>query len=93
MKKARVTEEHKTNYILSADGEELLATVRGSFFTENAFPKVGDFVEYSDVGDGRAVIEEVSPRRSVIARKAVPMPQPFVPMVMPPPSIPSGAPG
>lgn len=71
MKTARVTEEHKTNYVISDGEDELLATVRGTFFTEAMFPKVGDQVVFTDVADGKAVIEEVLPRTSVITRKAV----------------------
>lgn len=71
MKKARVIEAHKTTYIISDGGNELTATVRGSFFTEGAFPKVGDFVMYSQASDNKAVIEEILPRTSTIVRKAV----------------------
>jgi len=71
MKKGRITEEHKTNYIISDGSSEFIATIRGSFFTEDAFPKVGDFVLYDEVSDGKAVIEELLPRTSVVARKAV----------------------
>lgn len=71
MSTARVIEEQRTNYIISHDGVELLATVRGSFFDEGQFPKVGDEVSYSGVADGKAVIETVLPRRSSIVRKAV----------------------
>jgi ribosome biogenesis GTPase len=71
MNKARVIEEHKTNYIISEGDVEFVATVRGSFFTDNDFPKVGDFVLYSEVGDDKAVIEEVLPRTSTVVRKAV----------------------
>lgn len=70
MKKARVIEEHKTNYILQDDDSEYVATVRGSFFNENSFPKVGDFVLFSDVADDKAVIEEIVPRTSTVVRKA-----------------------
>ena len=71
MKKARVTEEHKTNYVIQDDIREYTATVRGSFFTDGTFPKVGDFVMYSVVSDEKAVIEEIMPRTSTISRKAV----------------------
>lgn len=71
MKRARVIEEHKTNYIISTEGGEFVATVRGSFFTEETFPKVGDYVLCSEVADGKAVIEEIIPRTSTIARRAV----------------------
>ncbi len=70
MKEARVIQEHKTNYVIENNGREYIATVRGSFFTEGSFPKVGDFVVYSEVADDKAVIEEVLPRTSTITRKA-----------------------
>jgi ribosome biogenesis GTPase len=71
MNRARVIEEHKTNYVIKDGETDYLATVRGSFFTEDSFPKVGDFVKYSEVSDGKAVIEEILPRTSKISRKAV----------------------
>lgn len=71
MKTARVIKEHKTNYVISVDGQELTATVRGSFFDGVLFPKVGDFVVYDEVSEGKAVIEEIKPRTSTVARKAV----------------------
>jgi ribosome biogenesis GTPase len=72
MQTARVIEERRTNYLLqNNEGGEFLATVRGSFFTERDFPKVGDFVEYTTLGDGKAVIEAIEPRRSTIVRRAV----------------------
>ncbi len=67
---ARVTEEHKTNYVIKDGDKELLASVRGSFFAEQAFPKVGDYVVYTELGDGKAAIEEVVERKNFIARKA-----------------------
>lgn len=71
MNEARVIEEHKTNYVIKDGGNEYRATVRGSFFSEDLFPKVGDFVNYNEVSDGKAVIEEILPRTSTISRKAV----------------------
>jgi ribosome biogenesis GTPase len=71
MNKARVIEEHKTNYIISDNDCEYTATVRGSFFEADSFPKVGDFVIYNEVADGKAVIEEILPRTTTISRKAV----------------------
>lgn len=69
MKTARVIEEHKTNYVISDGNAELLATVRGAFFNEGNFPKVGDWVSFTELVDDKAVIEEVLPRTSTIARK------------------------
>lgn len=68
---ARVIAEHKTNYTITADGLEYIATVRGSFFTAGVFPKVGDYVLCIAVADGQAVIEEILPRHTTIARKSV----------------------
>ncbi len=67
---ARVVEEHKTNYILRANGVELNATIRGTFHVTEDFPKVGDFVEYVSLAAGQAVIERVLPRKTKIVRNA-----------------------
>jgi ribosome biogenesis GTPase len=67
--RARVTEEHKTNYVIKDGEKEILATIRGAFFSEQNFPKVGDWVEYSELGDGKAVIEEIFPRSSAVVRR------------------------
>ena len=69
MKKARVTEEHKTNYVIYDGEKELTATLRGSFLAEKRFPKVGDYVMFTDLTKGKAVIEEILSRTSEIARK------------------------
>lgn len=73
MKTARVTEEHKTNYVIldTDNGNELVSTVRGSFFDEQTFPKVGDFVLYEDIDGDKAVIEHIVPRTSSVVRKLV----------------------
>lgn len=71
MKTARITQEHKTKYIISHDNRELTATVRGSFFTEGNFPKVGDYVDITESDGDKAVIERVLPRNSVIMRQDV----------------------
>ncbi len=67
---ARVVAEHKTNYTIRTVDRDFTATVRGKFHTNGEFPKVGDFVQYSESSDGQAVIEEVLPRKSVIVRDA-----------------------
>ncbi len=67
---ARVIEEHKTNYILRANGVELNATIRGTFHVTEDFPKVGDFVEYAPLAAGQAVIERILPRKTQIVRNA-----------------------
>lgn len=70
MKKGRVIESHKTNYIVNIDGVETTATVRGSFHAKGDFPKVGDYVNLHLLDDGKAVIETVEERSSVIKRKS-----------------------
>lgn len=67
---ARVIEVHRTNFIVQTENGPLTATVRGSFHEDGDFPKVGDYVELSDIQADTAVIESVLPRRSVIKRKA-----------------------
>ncbi len=73
MKEARVIQEHKTNYVILDGDREYIATVRGAFFADGLFPKVGDYVSYSEVTVDQAVIEEIRPRTSTITRKAVGM--------------------
>lgn len=71
MKEARVIQEHKASYLISDGDNTYTATVRGSFFDTNSFPKVGDYVSFTDVSERKAVIEEILPRNSTIARNAV----------------------
>lgn len=65
---ARVIAEHRTEYEI-VDAETLIAVVRGSFHRDEEFPKVGDWVRYAPTEGGGAVIEEILPRLTVIARK------------------------
>ena len=70
----RVIEENKTNYLISFEGKEYVGVVRGKFHTtdeEGAFPKVGDLVECVHTSDGQVAIENILPRKTEIARKAV----------------------
>jgi len=69
MHTGRIIAEHKTNFRILDEGVERIATVRGSFFEDGAFPKVGDWVQYEIVSEDQAVIEEILPRSSVIKRK------------------------
>jgi ribosome biogenesis GTPase len=71
MKRARVIEEHKTSYLISDEGQEFTASVRGSFHTSKKFPKVGDIVGYTNREGGTAVIEKIFPRTTSIIRKSV----------------------
>lgn len=70
MTKGRVTEVHRTNFIVAVEGKELTATVRGNFHAEGDFPKVGDYVGLELLEDNKAVIEQVYERESVIKRKS-----------------------
>lgn len=67
----RVIEAHRTNFTVATLADEVVtATVRGNFHVEGEFPKVGDYVSLSLLGDSQAVIEDVLPRTSVIKRKS-----------------------
>lgn len=72
---ARVILEHKERYILISEFGELEAQVTGKLrFTANSpsdFPSVGDHVAISIAGDNLAIIHEVLPRKSFLARKMV----------------------
>ena len=70
--RARVITEHKASYILSHEGNVLDATLRGSFHDDEdtTFPKVGDYVLCTLLEDGKAVIESVEERKSVVVRKS-----------------------
>ncbi len=70
MQKGRIISEHKTNYQISSEEKEYLGTVRGVFFTDKEFPKVGDIVEFEVVGEDKVVIEKICPRKSVVSRKS-----------------------
>jgi len=76
MKRGRIIEEHKTRYSISFEGEVFSAVVRGIFHRDKSaqdrvYPKVGDFVEYTMIGESDAVIENLLPRRTEVMR-AVP---------------------
>lgn len=67
MQTGRIVQEHKTNYLIATDEGELNAFVRGVFHERKDFPKVGDYVSYTNVDDD-IVIEEVLPRKTEIVR-------------------------
>lgn len=69
MHTGRIIAVHKTNFRILDGDVERIATVRGSFFEEGTFPKVGDWVRYEAISDNQAVIEDILPRSSVIKRK------------------------
>ncbi len=70
--RGRIVTEHKASYVVFADGEEYIASVRGHFHDEEEkrFPKVGDYVELSILEEGKAVIEHIEPRKSEVVRKS-----------------------
>lgn len=72
MQKGRVIEVQRIYIQVKLEsGETVSATVRGSFHETGEYPKVGDWVTVSvtqRADDVEAVIEEVLPRTSVIAR-------------------------
>ena len=75
LKPARILLEHKSRYDLGIEGLKLSATIAGrlrfKFNSKDQFPVVGDWVMVSALeGENRAVIFEILPRRTVIARKA-----------------------
>jgi ribosome biogenesis GTPase len=70
MTSGRITEVHRTNFIVKTDGKEFTATVRGNFHADGDFPKVGDYVSFETLEDEKAVIESIHDRKSVIKRKA-----------------------
>lgn len=70
MSVARVVKENRTNYIILDTQEEMVGVVRGIFHQDAAYPKVGDYVKYIQTAKGQAVIEEVLPRKSSVARRA-----------------------
>lgn len=66
----RVTEVHRTNFVVRVGDVEYSAVVRGEFHASGEFPKVGDFVRLETLNDEQAVIVALEPRTSVIKRKA-----------------------
>lgn len=70
--RGRVITEHKASYIVSDDGHEYVATIRGHFHDEEEkrFPKVGDYVVMSVLEEEKAVIESIEERSSEVVRKS-----------------------
>jgi ribosome biogenesis GTPase / thiamine phosphate phosphatase len=71
----RVGVENKTNFILHTEHGELQGIIQGKFRhaakSPSDFPKVGDWVIYDKLpNEDKAIIQQVLPRYSVIARKA-----------------------
>lgn len=78
MNKGRVIAEHKTNYIVFDGHKELTATVKGSFFIGNNFPKVGDWILFTEGAKNKATINEILPRYSQIMRQTAESGEPQV---------------
>lgn len=66
----RISEVRKNSFIISSEGHEFHATLRGRFYTEDAggFPVVGDYVKLVPGGDDTAVIESVCERKNILQR-------------------------
>jgi ribosome biogenesis GTPase len=72
---ARVIREHRERYAVS-DGEneldaEITGNMRYSAVSRKDFPAVGDWVSITPYGPGQAIINEILPRKSLLARQAV----------------------
>jgi ribosome biogenesis GTPase / thiamine phosphate phosphatase len=69
----RVAIENKTNYQVLTTGEIYLAEATGRLFymaeTDAELPKVGDWVLMMEIDKGKAIIQRVLKRHSVISRK------------------------
>jgi ribosome biogenesis GTPase len=70
--RGRVITEHKASYVVAADSQEYIASVRGHFHDEDEkrFPKVGDYVVLSVLEETKAVIESIQERKSEVVRKS-----------------------
>ncbi len=71
---ARVGVENKQNYLLYSSAGELQGFVTGKFqyhaLSSSDYPKVGDWVKISKVGnEGKAVIDSILPRTTILARR------------------------
>jgi ribosome biogenesis GTPase / thiamine phosphate phosphatase len=72
---ARVMAEHKGLYKIKNSRGEYLAKVTGkqiySASAREDYPAVGDWVVITDLGDEKAVIHTILPRRTIIKRKYI----------------------
>lgn len=70
--RGRVITEHKASYVVAAEGDEYIASIRGHFHDEEEkrFPKVGDYVVMSVLEEEKAVIESIEERSSEVVRKS-----------------------
>lgn len=71
---ARVVAEYKEAYRVKNVEGEYLAKITGkqmfNAMSREDYPAVGDWVEISDLGEERAVIHRVLPRRTIIKRRS-----------------------
>lgn len=71
----RVTQEHRERYVVSTGENEYDAEITGNLrYSANSradFPAVGDWVTLTIYDSDLAIIHEILPRRSVLARQAV----------------------
>jgi ribosome biogenesis GTPase / thiamine phosphate phosphatase len=71
----RVSAQNKTNYILYSSYQDLVGIVRGNLLKSSSrseLPQVGDWVTFTKlVGEDKAVIEKILPRKTTISRKMV----------------------
>src|SRR5215475_14871850 len=67
---ARVTSQGSQLFLIHDGTRELLSTVRGRLRQHPQFPPaVGDWVLFTPTGDQQAVIDDILPRRTSLARK------------------------
>lgn len=70
---ARIIAEHKEAYRVKNTEGEYLAKITGkqmfNALSREDYPAVGDWAAISDVGDERAVIHRVLPRKTILKRK------------------------
>lgn len=71
----RVIAEHKSRYVLQADGTEysaeIIGNLRYSADSRADLPVVGDWVAFIDAEDNQALIYQVFPRQSTLERQQV----------------------
>lgn len=71
----RVILEHKERYIIKTHlnefDAELVGNLRFNAETRYDFPAVGDWVAFTEYDDGKALIQSIYPRQSIIERQAV----------------------
>jgi ribosome biogenesis GTPase / thiamine phosphate phosphatase len=72
---ARVTAENKTNYNLACPSGDFIGEVTGKILfnaaSESDLPKTGDWVAFTEMDQGKALIHHIFNRKTVVSRKAV----------------------